>query len=47
MQFLIGLCRSVRPNITNGNLKGELNSHSDAILSALNDKLGDNLIKVR
>ncbi len=36
-----------RPNITNSNLKGELFAYTDPLISALNDKLGDNLIKVR
>ena len=48
MQVLIGVTRNIqRPNITNSNLKGELFAYTEPILSALNDKLGDNLIKVR
>lgn len=48
MQFLINLCRSLtHPNITNSNMKGELFSYTDPVISTLNDKLGDNLAKVR
>lgn len=48
MQCLINVCRSVpHPSISNGNLKGELQSFIEPILSSLNDKLGDNLVKVR
>ena len=46
MQFLTNLCRNLRP-ILNGSLKGELQSYTDPILSALVEKLGDNLMKVR
>lgn len=48
MQVLISLTRSIpRPAIQNASLKGELFAYSEPILSALNDKLGDNLVKVR
>jgi|LauGreDrversion4_2_1035121.scaffolds.fasta_scaffold85453_3 hypothetical protein len=48
MQFLVQLCRSIeRPNITGSSLKGELNSYMEPILTALNDKLGDNIVKTR
>lgn len=48
MQTLISLTRGIpRPQITNANLKGELYAYTDPIISTLNDKLGDNLVKVR
>jgi hypothetical protein len=46
MQFLTNLCRNLRP-ILNPNLKGELQFYTEPILSALVEKLGDNLMKVR
>ena len=46
MQFLTNLCRNLRP-VLNPGLKGELQSHTDPILSCLVEKLGDNLMKVR
>ena len=33
--------------MTGSSLKGELNSYMEPILSALNDKLGDNIVKTR
>ena len=47
MNFLITICRMMAPNISNQALKGELFSYTRPILSAINDKLGDNLVKVR
>ena len=47
MQTLISICRQVNPKITNAALKGELFAYTEPIISALNDKLGDNLVKVR
>lgn len=47
MQLLMNLCRSCRPNISNQSLKGELHAYTEPILTSLNDKLGDNLAKVR
>jgi hypothetical protein len=46
MQFLTNLCRNLKPNVS-GPLKGELQSYTDPIISALVEKLGDNLMKVR
>jgi hypothetical protein len=47
MTLLINLCRGSTPNISNSNLKGELFAYTDPILTALGDKIGDNLVKVR
>ena len=47
MNFLITICSMMSPNISNSALKGELFSYTEPILSAINDKLGDNLVKVR
>jgi hypothetical protein len=47
MLFLINLCKSLSPPIQSPNLKGELNSYIEPIMTALSDKLGDNLVKVR
>jgi hypothetical protein len=47
MTFLINLCKSSNPNISNSNLKGELFSYTEPTLQALSDKIGDNLVKVR
>lgn len=40
------VCRNLRPSLNN-QLKGELQSYTDHIISALVDKLGDNLQKLR
>jgi hypothetical protein len=48
MQFMVSLCRSLeRPNVNSAALKGELAAYTEPILAALNDKLGDNLVKTR
>jgi hypothetical protein len=46
MQFLANLCKNLRPTLQ-PQLKGELQSYTDHILTTLIDKLGDNLNKVR
>jgi hypothetical protein len=46
MKLLKDLCNNLTPNL-NGVLKGELQSYTEPILSALIEKLGDNLMKVR
>jgi hypothetical protein len=47
MTVLINLCKGSTPTINNSNLKGELYSYTEPILSILSDKIGDNLVKVR